>query len=209
MVSGMAQVAPATAEGGILTVPNAITLCRLLCIPVFVVLLARPDDSGWYAAGWLLAVLGITDGVDGYVARHFNHVSTAGKVLDPLADRLLLATAAIATVVVGAVPLWVGVIALTREVVVAAGFLYVAWAGGRRMEVSLAGKAGTFALMVALPLFLAAGADDGWHQVAQVLAWGFVIPGLALGWYAAATYVPAARSLLAESKRTRDQEAPA
>jgi cardiolipin synthase len=121
-------------------VPNALTLVRLLCIPLFVWLIARPHRAGWYPAALLLAGLGVTDGVDGYVARHFNQVSTLGKVLDPVADRLLLGVAAISIIVVRAVPTWVAVVALSREALVAAGFV-VAAGGGRRMDVQWAGKA--------------------------------------------------------------------
>ena len=192
-------------EGRILTVPNLVTLVRLLCIPVFVILLLRPGRAGWYPAALLLGALGVTDGVDGYVARHFNQVSTLGKVLDPLADRLLLGVAAIAIIAVGAVPVWVAVVALIREALVALGFLYVAAAGGRRMDVQWAGKAGTFGLMCALPLFLAGHANDDWHSVAEALAWACVIPALAFGWYAAVTYVPMARKALAESRRAQEE----
>ena len=192
-------------EDRILTVPNLVTLVRLLCIPLFVVLLARPHRAGWYPAALLLGALGVTDGVDGYVARHFNQVSNVGKVLDPLADRLLLGVAAVAIVAVGAVPTWVAVVALVREVLVALGFLYVAAAGGRRMDVQWAGKAGTFGLMCALPLFLAGHANDDWHSVAEALAWAAAIPALVLGWYAAITYVPQAREALAESRAQREE----
>jgi cardiolipin synthase (CMP-forming) len=194
-------------EDRILTVPNALTTIRLACIPVFVWLLARPDRAGWYPAALLLGVLGITDGLDGYVARHFGQVSTLGKVLDPIAARLLLGVAGIGVIVVGAVPLWVGVLALSREAFVAAGFLFVAVAGGRRMDVELSGKASTFALMCALPLFLVGHADDDWHRAAEALAWVFVVPGLVLGWYSAITYIPKARAALAESRRGQSEEA--
>ncbi|MBV9662179.1 MAG: CDP-alcohol phosphatidyltransferase family protein [Acidimicrobiales bacterium] len=177
----------------ILTVPNAITTVRLLCIPVFVWLMLRPHRESWYPAALLLGALGVTDGVDGYVARHFGQVSTVGKVLDPVADRMLLGVAGITTVVMGAVPAWVGVTSLAREGLVATGFLLVAVRGGVRMDVQWAGKAGTFALMCALPLFLAGHANDDWNNVAEVVAWVFVVPGLVLGWYAAVTYVPRAR----------------
>jgi cardiolipin synthase (CMP-forming) len=196
-------------EDRILTVPNALTLVRLSCIPVFVWLLARPDRAGWYPAALLLGGLGITDGLDGYTARRFGQVSTLGKVLDPVADRLLLGVAGIGVIVVGAVPLWVGVVALSREAFVAAGFLFVAIAGGRRMDVQLSGKASTFALMCALPLFLIGHANDVWHPVAEALAWVFVVPGLVLGWYSAITYVPKARVALAESRRRQSEEAEA
>ena len=196
-------------EDRILTVPNLLTAVRLCCIPVFVLLLVRPHRAGWYPAALLLGAMGVTDGVDGYVARHFDQVSTLGKVLDPLADRLLLVVAALSIIAVGAVPVWVAVVALVREALVAVGFLVVAALGGRRMDVQWAGKAGTFGLMCALPLFLAGHAHDDWHAVAEVLAWVCVIPALVLGWYAAVTYVPKARAALAEGVKDRSGEEPA
>lgn len=199
--------APRTGEDRIVTVPNALTLIRFGCIPLFVWLIAQPNHAGWYPAALLLGALGITDGVDGYVARHFDQVSTLGKVMDPIADRLLLGVGAISIIVVGALPVWVAVVALAREGFVAAGFLYVAAAGGRRMDVQWAGKAGTFGLMCALPLFLAGHAQDDWHRVAEVLAWVCVTPGLALGWYAAITYVPKAKAALALSRTRQTEEA--
>jgi cardiolipin synthase len=195
-------------EDRILTVPNGLTAIRLLCIPLFVWLLVLPNRSGWLAAAVVLAVLGVTDGVDGYVARHFGQVSTVGKVLDPIADRLLLGVAAVAIVVAGAIPLGVAVAALSREAVVAVGFVVVALAGGRRVEVQWAGKAGTFGLMCALPLFLVGHAHEPWHHLAEGLAWIVVIPALALGWYAAITYVPMAHTALSDGRRPRQEAAP-
>jgi cardiolipin synthase (CMP-forming) len=194
-------------EDRVLTVPNALTVIRLLCIPLFVWLLAQPDRSDWVAAALLLGGLGVTDGVDGYVARHFNQVSSVGKVLDPTADRLLLGVAAIAIVVAGAVPVGVAVVALSREALVAIGFLIVAAAGGRRMDVQWAGKAATFGLMFALPLFLIGHAPNQWRHIAEGLAWLAVIPALALGWYAAITYIPMARTALSEGRRRRQEAA--
>jgi cardiolipin synthase len=192
-------------EDRILTVPNGVTAVRLLCIPLFVWLLTRPDRSGWVAAALLLGALGVTDGVDGYVARHYGQVSTLGKVLDPLADRLLLGVAVVSIIVVGALPTGVAVATLTREALVAAGFLIVAALGGRRMDVQWAGKAGTFGLMWALPLFLLGHARTSWHGLALFLAWGCVIPALAFGWYSAVTYIPRARAALADGRRRREE----
>jgi cardiolipin synthase len=185
-------------EWRILTLPNLFTTIRLACIPVFVWLLVRHDRSGWFPAAVLLGALGATDGIDGYLARHLNQVSRVGKVLDPVADRLLLGTAAIAIIVEGAVPTWVAVVAIAREAIVAVGFLSVALAGGRRIDVSWAGKAGTFGLMCALPLFLAGHAPISWSAEAEGAAWAFAIPALAVGWYAALAYIPTARAALKE-----------
>lgn len=204
---------PAEADRGedrVLTVPNVVTTVRLLCVPLFLWLVLRgPHHRDWYPAALLLGALGATDGVDGFVARRFHQVSTAGKVLDPIADRLLLGVAAISTIVLGAVPLWVGLLAIVREALVAIGFLVVAALGGRRMDVVWAGKAGTFGLMAALPLFLGGHANDDWRRVAEILAWIFAVPGLVLGWYAAITYIPKARLALAEGRRDRQSAVPA
>jgi cardiolipin synthase len=196
-------------EERILTVPNVITFIRLLCVPLFLWMLLRPHHRGWYPAALLLGGLGGTDGVDGFVARRFGQVSTLGKVLDPIADRLLLGAAAISIVVLGAVPLWVGITALVREALVAVGFLIVAALGGRRMDVQWAGKAGTFGLMAALPFFLGGHANDDWHSIAEGLGWFFAVPGLIFGWYAVVTYVPKARIALAEGRAESAAEAEA
>jgi cardiolipin synthase len=191
-------------EDRILTVPNLVTTVRLLCIPLFLWLLLRgPHHRDWYPAALLLGALGATDGIDGFVARRFHQVSTLGKVLDPIADRLLLGVASISIIVLGAVPLWVGVLAVAREALVAAGFLAVAALGGRRMDVVWSGKAGTFGLMAALPLFLGGHANDDWRGVAEVLAWICAVPGLVLGWYAAASYVPKAVQAVRDGRLAR------
>src|SRR3954453_23284211 len=108
-------------EDRILTVPNAVTVVRLLCVPVFLWLLF--DQHKRAEAAFLLGALGATDFVDGYIARHFNQMSTVGKVLDPTADRVLLIVGVTAILVDGAVPAWFGVATLTREVLVAGAFL--------------------------------------------------------------------------------------
>lgn len=200
MATGAVAPRRRTGQDRILTVPNAVTVVRLLCLPVFLWLLLRPDRRDWYPAALLLGGLGATDWVDGFVARRFDQVSKVGKVLDPAADRLLVGVAAVSIIAVGAVPLWVAVAVLVRESLVAAGFLAVAALGGRRMDVQWAGKGGTFALMFALPLFLGGHANDDWHRVAEVLAWVAVVPGLVLGWYAAVTYVPMAVAAVREGR---------
>ena len=88
----------------ILTIPNVITLVRLCLLPVFLWLLFARDNRA--AAAGLLAVLGTTDFLDGYIARHFNQVSELGKILDPVADRLLFFVAVGGIMLDGSVPLW-------------------------------------------------------------------------------------------------------
>jgi cardiolipin synthase len=190
-------------DGGsrIVTVPNVISLVRLACAPVFVWLLA--DDHLLAAAG-LLAVLGASDWVDGWIARRFDQGSDLGKVLDPVADRILLLVAAIALLVQGSVPLVVGVLVLAREVLISVAVLALAAAGARRIDVQWVGKAGTLALMFAFPLFLWADAIHGRaHDVVLAAAWFMAVSGLLFSYYAALTYVPIARDALRDGRDAR------
>jgi len=181
-------------EDRVLTVPNLLSLARLACIPLFVWLLFGRDDRA--AAAYLLAALGATDWVDGYIARRFGQVSTLGKVLDPTADRLLLLVGVLGIAIDGSVPLVVAVLTLFREGVVAITALVLAALGARRIDVTWFGKAGTFGLLFAFPLFLVSHAGVGWHDEALVAAWICVVPGLALSYVAAAGYVPMAKRAL-------------
>jgi cardiolipin synthase len=185
----------------IVTAPNAIALVRLACIPLFLWLLFGADRQTLAAV--LLAVLGATDWVDGFVARRYGQVSTLGKVLDPVADRVLVVTAVIAIIVHGAVPLWFGVATLAREVVVSGAVLLLASLGAARIDVLWIGKAGTFALMFAYPAFLLSYGSASWQGPIRVVAWVTGLVGLALAWVAAASYVPVARRALADGRRAR------
>jgi cardiolipin synthase (CMP-forming) len=188
-------------EDRILTVPNAVTLVRLAGIGVFVWLLFGADKQT--PAAILLAVLGATDWVDGFVARRFHQVSTLGKVLDPLADRLLVGTAVIAILVQGAIPLWFGIATIGREVLVSGAVLLLASLGAERIDVLFVGKAGTFGLMFAYPAFLLGHGTAGWQDPVRIVAWIFGIPGLTLAWIAAATYIPVARRALKSGRTGR------
>ncbi|HWE70182.1 MAG TPA: CDP-alcohol phosphatidyltransferase family protein [Acidimicrobiales bacterium] len=182
----------------ILTAPNLITLVRLASIPVFVWLLFGAHRQT--AAAVLLACLGATDWIDGFVARRFHQVSTLGKVLDPVADRVLVATAVVTIIIHGAVPLWFGVVTLAREVVVSLAVLLLASLGARRIDVLWVGKAGTFALMFSYPAFLLGHGTAGWQGPIRDIAWVTGLVGLGLAWIAAASYVPVARRALAEGR---------
>ncbi len=175
-------------EDRILTVPNLVTLVRLLGIGVFVWVLFGAHHQT--AAAILLAVLGATDWVDGFVARRFHQVSNLGKILDPLADRLLVGTAVISVIVYGAVPLWFGIATVTREGVVSLAVLVLASLGAERVDVLFVGKAGTFGLMFAYPTFLLSYGTAGWQGPIRIIGWVTGIPALVLAWIAAGAYIP-------------------
>lgn len=187
-------------EDRILSLPNVITTVRLVLIPVFVWLLVEPHHRDWFPAAVVLAVAGATDWLDGQVARRFDQVTRLGKVIDPTADRILLATSVVGIVAAGAIPIPIATIALTREGLVAIAAVGLALAGARRIDVTVIGKAGTFGLMVAFPLFLTGHSNVGWHHTALILAWMTSIIGLVLGWISLVLYVPLARGALAEGR---------
>jgi cardiolipin synthase len=192
--------------GRILTAPNLITMVRLACIPLFLWLLFGAHRQT--AAAILLAVLGATDWVDGHVARRFHQVSTLGKVLDPVADRILVGTSVIAIIVYGAVPVWFGVATVAREAVVSVAVLVLASLGAKRIDVLWVGKAGTFALMFSYPAFLLGHGTAHWQTPIRDIAWVTGIIGLVLAWIAAGSYIPVARQALADGRHAADTPDP-
>ena len=178
------------------TVPNAISALRLLGVPVFLWLLVVSEER--FQAAVLLGVLGATDWVDGVIARRFHQVSNLGKILDPTADRIVLGVGVIAILIDGSVPRWLAALVIFREIAISLAVVGLALAGAQRIDVQWVGKAGTFANFFAFPFFLASEADISWTDTARGAAWFFAVPGLALSYYAAVTYVPLARRALAE-----------
>ncbi len=193
-------------ERGWATWPNAVTVVRLAFLPVYVVLVMGTDH--WAIAAWLLAMLGATDWVDGYLARRFQQVSSVGKILDPVADRLLVMTGVITIAAVGAVPWWFAGLTLAREVVVSGVTLLLAALGAARIDVLWWGKVSTFALMLAYPLFLVTTNPHGvprstWQEAIRDLTWVIGGFGLALAWVVLGGYVRPALSALRTGRAAR------
>ena len=173
----------------LLTAPNLFTLARLCCIPLFIwMLFSRHNVPG---AAFLLGGLGATDWVDGWLARRFNQVSEFGKMFDPTADRLLFIVAISGIIIKGIAPLWFFWLVVIREVVfggvIAIATLFLAM---KRFDVTWWGKLATFLLMFALPGFMLGSSDFFAHQLFLIASWLIGIPGLALSYYTAITYVP-------------------
>lgn len=177
------------------TVPNALSAARLAAVPVFLWLMFGLHDQ--LVGAYVLAGVGATDWLDGFLARRLGQVSAVGQVLDPAADRALLGAGVVAIMIAGAVPLWMGVAVLAREAVVTLAVVILAMLGAARVQVVWVGKAGTFVLMAAFPLFLAAHSLPSWRGPLETLAWCLGTAGLALAWYAALKYLPLARRALA------------
>jgi cardiolipin synthase len=207
-VGAAAGAGPADEEAlaGVLTVANLVTAVRLASVPLFVWLLFGAHRQ--VAAAAVLGGLGATDWVDGFLARRLHQVSTVGKVLDPLADRVLVLTGVLCIIVVGAVPLWFGIATVVREVLVSGAVLLLAALGAQRIDVLWVGKAGTFGLMFAYPTFLLAHGGASWQHPLEVVAWLCGVPGLVLAWIAAAAYLPRSRHALARGRRARGARRP-
>lgn len=197
----LVSVAPDAGEDRVFTVPNLISVIRLSCLPLFVWLLFGRDDRA--SAAWLLAALGCTDWIDGYLARRWNQVSAVGKILDPVADRLLFFVGVGGILIDGSVPVWFAAAVLVREFVVAATTAVLALLGARRIDVTWFGKAGTFGLMMAFPFFLASHSTLGWHHLAGILAWVTGIPGLTLSYIAWGMYAPLGVQALRDGRADR------
>ena len=176
--------------------PNLITVVRLGCIPWFLWLLVSQENR--MVAAFLLGALGATDWVDGWVARRFNQISEVGKILDPTADRILLVVAIVAIVADGSIPTWFAVAVLVREVLIGLVALALLVVGVRRIDVTWWGKTGTFALLWAVPCFLAGQSTVMAAWAFEVAAWAFGLPGLVISWIAAWGYVPVARGAVRE-----------
>ncbi|MDP6491914.1 MAG: CDP-alcohol phosphatidyltransferase family protein [Acidimicrobiales bacterium] len=196
------EFTPRTGWSGVWTLPNAISVARIACIPWFVWLLLGTEDRT--AAALLLGALGATDWVDGWIARRFDQISDIGKVLDPTADRLLLVVAAPAMIIDGSVPTWFAAAALLREVLIGVAALLLAGFGARRIDVTWWGKTGTFALLFAFPCFLAGESTITGRPFFAVAAWIFAIPGLLIAWWAGLGYVPEGLRALREGRAARE-----
>ncbi|GAV31322.1 phosphatidylglycerophosphate synthase [Coriobacteriaceae bacterium EMTCatB1] len=133
---------------------NRVTLVRIVLIPIFLaILLARLPVWGPWLAAAVFALLAGTDAVDGYLARSRNEVTTFGKFIDPIADKLLVTAALVALVELGRLPSWIAVLIISRELVVS-GLRLVAVAEGRVIAASVYGKVKTVLQTIAIIAFI-------------------------------------------------------
>lgn len=184
----------------VFTAANAISFLRLLGLPVFVWLMAGREAYGQAFA--VLFVVGVTDWVDGYVARRFDQVTRLGKWLDPLLDRALLATAAVTLTVLGFLPLWILVLLVGRDVLVL-GVGYLLFRGAPPIPVSRTGKFATACLLSGIPGFLLGGMEFAAADEFAALAWALTIVGLVAYYVAGVGYARAALAWSRERSQTR------
>lgn len=175
-------------QGRVLTIPNVLSVIRLLLVPVFLYLLLSRHAYGPSVA--ILMFSGISDWADGKIARLVpNQSSRLGELLDPLVDRIYMVTVPVGLALAGVVPWWVMAILVGRDAVLAATLPIVRSRGITALPVTYVGKAATFALMSGFPLILLGQWDSGWSRVIGACGWAFLIWGTYMYLWSAVLYL--------------------
>jgi cardiolipin synthase (CMP-forming) len=186
-------------QARVLTVPNAISVARLAGVPVFLWLVLGPK-ADWWAVGLLIAA-GLSDWLDGKLARAWNQQSRLGQVLDPAADRLYIAATLAGLALRGIIPWWLVAVLASRELVLGVALLVLRRHSYGPLQVSLVGKAATLCLLYAFPLLFIGAHAGPVALFARVTGWAFAIWGSALYWWAAALYLAQTRRIVAAAGR--------
>jgi cardiolipin synthase len=184
-----------------INIPNALSVLRLLGIPVFIYFaLVREQDV---IAITILAIAGITDYLDGKLARAWNQTSDLGAMLDPVADRIYILATLIVLYQREAINLWVILVLLFRDAILALMTLVLKVRGLQLMEITYLGKAATFNLLYAFPLLLLATHQSVAGEIAFAIGWGFALWGIALYLYTGLIYFQnGLRSIRVNSRTT-------
>jgi cardiolipin synthase len=178
------------------TVPNALSLLRLVLVPVFCWLILTERD-GWALA--VLAVSGVSDYLDGMLARRWGQVSRIGQLLDPTADRLYIVSTLVGLALRDVIPWWLVVVLVSRDVLLSLTVPVLARHGYGPLPVHTLGKAATFNLLYAFPLLLLAEVSGRVGALIQPIAWAFAWWGTALYWWAAWLYLRQTLSIVRSS----------
>ena len=177
----------------VLTLPNALSALRLLGVPLFLWLVLNEHDP---AAVALLMVSGVTDWLDGKIARKWGQMSRVGQLLDPAADRLYILATLIGLTIRDIVPLWLTLGLVGRDVILAFFLPVLRRHGYGPLPVHFLGKAATFNLLSGFPLLLLGEGESLVSEIAHAFGWAFAIWGTALYWWAGVLYVVHVRQLV-------------
>ena len=173
-------------NGEVVNVPNLLSFLRILLVPVFLWLLLH---KLFLAAIAVLAFAGLTDFLDGYLARKLNQTTKLGKMLDPVADRLYIFATLLALSATGYVPWWLAGLVILRDVLMLVSLPVLASVGYRSLPVHYLGKASTFALLYSFPLLLMGKIFTEAAFIITPIAWAFALWGVALYWWSGFVYL--------------------
>jgi len=184
----------------VLTVPNLLSVLRLLGVPLFLYLALGPEYDE--LALIVLMVAGITDYLDGKLARTLNQASRLGQLLDPVADRLYILSVLVALAIRDIIPVWLAVLLPLRDVLLFVLLPFLRTRGYTALPVHFLGKAATASLLYAFPLLLLGDDQGAVADLANVFGWAFAIWGAGLYWWAGLLYAWQVRRLLTQTQRT-------
>jgi cardiolipin synthase (CMP-forming) len=165
------------ASSQIYTIPNAISVLRGLGIPIFLWSYLHAHNVALSFA--ILVIGGLTDYLDGKIARALKQESALGELLDPSIDRAYIAAVLIAMSISGALPIWIPIVLIGRDIWLSFMLLLMRITGGGVFKVSFLGKSATFTLLYAFPLILISS-EEGFGRVLLIVGWSFAIWGIAL-----------------------------
>jgi cardiolipin synthase len=187
-----------------LTIPNALTFLRLLGAPLFVYLALGRRADGWAIA--VLAIGGITDYLDGKLARMWGQTSRFGELADPTIDRIYIIVTLVVLYQRDALPLWVIALLMGRDIALAIITVALNSQGHPPLKVTFIGKAATFNLLYAFPFLLLATHEGVLGTLAFVLAWAFTGWGVALYLFTGVTYFHSALTTIRVSSSRLDKK---
>jgi cardiolipin synthase len=183
----------------VLTLPNVISIVRLAGVPLFLWLILVPEADGWALA--VLMLSGVSDYLDGYLARRLNQTSKVGAILDPVADRLYILSTVVGLAVRDIIPWWLAILLPARDLFLWGLVPFLRTRGYSALPVHFLGKAATANLLYAFPLLLLGDGPGVLALLAKVFGWAFAIWGTALYWWAGLLYAWQVRKLLADHDR--------
>lgn len=193
-------------QGRVLTIPNVLSVIRLVLLPVFAYLLLERQSYGPALA--ILIFSGASDWADGKIARLVaNQSSRLGELLDPLVDRIYMVAVPVVLALAGVVPWWLVAVLLGRDVLLAATLPVLRGRGVTALPVTYIGKAATFALMSGFPLILLGQWDSGWSRAAGAIGWAFVIWGTGMYLWSAVLYLIQVRLVVLRLPRVSGETA--
>jgi cardiolipin synthase (CMP-forming) len=177
---------PAAVTDRIVTLPNLLSIARLLGVPLFLWLVLVPHADGWALV--VLMVSGVTDWADGWLARTLNQTSKLGQILDPVADRLYILAVVIGLALRSVIPWWLAVLLPLRDVFLFSLVPFLRTRGYSALPVHFLGKAATASLLYAFPLLLLGDGEGAFPTAADVVGWALAIWGTGLYWWAGVLY---------------------
>lgn len=189
----------------VFTVPNMLSMLRLAGVPLFLWLVLGPEEDGWALV--VLMVSGLTDFLDGWLARRLDQTSALGELLDPVADRLYILAVVVGLGLRDVIPWWLAVSLPLRDLLLWGLVPLLRSRGYSALPVHFLGKAATFNLLYAFPLLLLGDGVGTGAELARVFGWSLAVWGIGLYWWAGVLYAWQVRTLLATTEPRRGREA--